>query len=1294
MKKILSLLVVFVLLFGAVPTARAASFDSAPVPNPVLPSDSVVNVGSSNPNITYSGGWSHEWCNLCIGNYQAFTNVVNSYWQYTFTGNHVGFYSNQYSNRGTVDVYIDDVLVGDEVDLYIETFVQPTVVFETDVTNGTHTIKVVTTGNKNPSSSDVYHSFDSLFYIKPLVDDANFKCVDVYPTNSCPDFDPHPGPYTQSSSSGDQSRVTVAIDCPAENPGCKNDYDVYYLMTWDYAWNAVHNSTVTVYEQIGSRSPSVQVAYPCGSGTGGSCSGVTEGVISAANVGTLFGGVTQNGTDQGYNFVSHVTITFSLFPISTCGEEYLSLTTDTFIIDPLIETPVGQPTDGQMYQTVENEVYKISISNQWNDGSTDRQDAAISWDGLTWAALDSFPAVCISQSATGGVSDYYITAESGTFYIRANDAPGAFANNVQGSPAFSYTIDLTSTATSTAPCESQYAFDEFADVVGFTGVPATSEAGVLGNNDSALVVGEWYVIKWAYGYWQDEGSPPDRTDLEYMMDNGWQDLSGGGGSAVWCESASGLEVLFQARSESIMLRVNNQTGTFSANTGTPYYTLYHSTFTRTPASCETSIQIGDLIEHKTVQGNQGNGDVFAFMVGGSTGYLNAGLTPGAWYVLETTDGPWWNAVLSATPTYDYGMAVAEGQAGSIGTWGPLENWTTAVCNVPIDTLGHRRVIFQMPAAGDLEWRLRVNDVGSFVTNQGSMSWDLYGATQYQVDPETGACDYSYDLNNVVDAGEVMANNEQGAPLDGLVAGELYAIKIVGTGYGWKESLLSSTTLYDTELSHNGGSEFYGPLPEGYPAGLCAETDGNDVTVYVRPGQNYNYRLRVKSDSYNNNTGKMGYAVYGATAGPSVENTCLNGWSLQAIDEFTWIDVRSEPGQILTTDNQRYEEFISLVPGRTYVVETPAGQGPWIDASGGASKWTTALSKDNGTTWNELGYDNPDIDCAVNNAIGHVWKARFTVQEGDLWKIRVNDTAGAFSDNGGNMAFKFYVLCEGMSCTGSLPNDSDNIPAISIQGGGNVCSMAVVRPGPLSLSEISSLGSYFGSWIQYANLSVLRYMAWCDKHTNMLTTFINSLGQREPFATINEWETNLTRVRQQIESYNWGSNAYENTSIFDQMDDGELQQWIYDHFFAQGDAIWNGGNLVSFGDGSLPESYDACTNSFTAILPSRLKPPICFVSSWFIESQASFWMQIIIDLMALVLLYETIKGALQDAIYMITGVKPWVKSTNRANWVTIDNYNGGAPTAPTTTGDQVAEELSKMLGGSYDRNADGSYRRTR
>jgi hypothetical protein len=182
-------------------------------------------------------------------------------------------------------------------------------------------------------------------------------------------------------------------------------------------------------------------------------------------------------------------------------------------------------------------------------------------------------------------------------------------------------------------------------------------------------------------------------------------------------------------------------------------------------------------------------------------------------------------------------------------------------------------------------------------------------------------------------------------------------------------------------------------------------------------------------------------------GQSLVNTCFSNQSLQSINEFEWIDVRSDQGELLLADTARYVEFTALVVGHSYAVEVPATSDRWTDGTTSDQHADTAISNDNGATWEPLNADTSIIDCAEHDTLENSYKAKFTMADGQIWKIRVNDTDGAFADNGGALGFKFYVLCDGMACTGSLPNDSvgsGSIPAVSIQGGGDVCQIAVVR----------------------------------------------------------------------------------------------------------------------------------------------------------------------------------------------------------------------------------------------------------
>lgn len=1116
------------------------------------------------------------------------------------------------------------------------------------------------------------------------------------PNDPMEPFEDH---YAFSSQALNPGALVEAHPVCSPFPQCTDGLEVYYLihinLSWGIGYSGYSDTTVThrvtIYEHTGLTNDIVYDT-PCGAGQAGACDYWLSGIITMEGEpswgnGTLrVGAVALDSPDVAIRDATlQYDIWFSTMPFEQCGDEFTQLVFDEYEIDPTIETPQGPPDDDQIYSTLPGEWYRLSVDGgPWNSGTNDYDDTEFSWDGVNWHPLDEQPINCLELTDEGTILGvYYLQAESTTFYIRVEDAPGAFADNYNNPDPMVYYIGIG--VYNTATCEDQYTYDDFEDVVGYTGVPGTDEDGVLANNaEIPLVVGEWYVLQWELNYWQDDGGP-DQIDLEYWDDNAnnWFDLAEGA-AVVWCISSDGLDILIQAHSEELIIRVNNVTGTFASNTGTPYYTLYHVAFTRTSEGCEQQYQIGTLIEHRVVEADKSGGEVFASIVGGSIIHLDDALTPGAWYVLDTTDGPWW--ALAMNPNYRYDMAVSEDNGA---TWGQLEEWLTPVCNVPLDTLGHRRVIFQMPSAGVEFWKLRVDAASGWFANQGEMEWDLYGAVKLENTLPDGSCDYTYDLENPVDLGEVQGNDGVGVTLDGLNPGQIYAIKIVGEGYGWQESLLGET-LYDMQISHNDGLQWYS-LPYDYPSSLCHEAVGDDLFVYVQPGENYVYKLRVDSETFNNNTGEMGYVVYPAEPGQSIVNTCLDGWSLQIINEFDWLDVRDEGGEVLSADTARYEEFIALVPGRSYLVETPAGQGPWgsFDALS-TQRWDTALSPDNGGTWEEISRDSVTVDCTDYNPVGHVWRAKFTVSEGEVWKIRVNDEAGAFANNTGNMAYKLYVLCEGMACTGSVPNDGD-IPAVSIQGGGDVCQLALIRPS--SVLEV-------GAWIQYLNLSVLRYMAWCPRHTNLLQTFMLKFREREPFATIQEMEQIGQEVQQEIEAYDWGENSASGESIYEMTDDGEFKTKVIDKIFGTSNerSIWEGGDVVDFDQTGLPASYYSCESAFVNAIPSGLRPGVCFASAYMIETSASFWFQLSIDIAAFFLAFTLTKNAVVDAVYLLTGVQLSTRVPRAEARKGLADAGEWDRTArehqDERARDETAEALARALGGNYSRNDDGSYSRRR
>ena len=105
---------------------------------------------------TYSGAWVTDANGIYYNNTCHVSNTINSYFQATFTGTQVSWYGLKNNDLGMATVYIDGVLAQDDIDCYSS---NPRAVFmlfnKTGLSNGTHTIKVVVKGTKNPSSNGV-----------------------------------------------------------------------------------------------------------------------------------------------------------------------------------------------------------------------------------------------------------------------------------------------------------------------------------------------------------------------------------------------------------------------------------------------------------------------------------------------------------------------------------------------------------------------------------------------------------------------------------------------------------------------------------------------------------------------------------------------------------------------------------------------------------------------------------------------------------------------------------------------------------------------------------------------------------------------------------------------------------------------------------------------------------------------------------------------------------------------------------------------------------------------------------
>lgn len=87
---------------------------------------------------------------------------------FAFEGTAVRWLASVGPNRGKANVYVDDVLVAEELDLYSEEMAYQVPVFETMLDLGVHTIKVVPTGTKRAEATFAAITVDAFQYIPSL----------------------------------------------------------------------------------------------------------------------------------------------------------------------------------------------------------------------------------------------------------------------------------------------------------------------------------------------------------------------------------------------------------------------------------------------------------------------------------------------------------------------------------------------------------------------------------------------------------------------------------------------------------------------------------------------------------------------------------------------------------------------------------------------------------------------------------------------------------------------------------------------------------------------------------------------------------------------------------------------------------------------------------------------------------------------------------------------------------------------------------------------------------------------
>lgn len=179
-------------------------------------------IDNSSSAITYSGsGWVQENSSDDYNGSVSKSGNVNDYAEFNFTGAIVKVAIRRDSDCGLVDIYLDNELVGFNVDTYSGTKQYQWIIYENNnIIPGNHTLKIQVTDRKNSLSSGYNVKLD---YIEYKDNDSG----DLYSYNPVSDAYVRGGSYA-ASNYGSDSKLYVKND--------SNDSDKYHsLLTFDFS---------------------------------------------------------------------------------------------------------------------------------------------------------------------------------------------------------------------------------------------------------------------------------------------------------------------------------------------------------------------------------------------------------------------------------------------------------------------------------------------------------------------------------------------------------------------------------------------------------------------------------------------------------------------------------------------------------------------------------------------------------------------------------------------------------------------------------------------------------------------------------------------------------------------------------------------------------------------------------------------------------------------------------------------------------------------------------------------------
>lgn len=1011
-------------------------------------------------------------------------------------------------------------------------------------------------------------------------------------------------PFVTFTNSAGTNVITSSLWTVHNGSGATKTFTVYFYQTITITWTS--SGTFNKLIQLNFDYPTNTMVVNGGTitlGTAASGSATTTFYGSYASVGPVNDGasstqfgmtVTSSGFSGGTQNIA-ASGSMSITRIDgNCDTNYQQqeIFEDNAIIDPLIETPVGSPTDNQKVTgvgIVDGTILRLQTTGgPWHDGTLDRFDTAFSYDGTTWFPIEDLVpgALCVVVDPVHPdllTIIFTYAGHTGDFYIRVDDTAGAFANNTQIS-ALMWSLASVVNVNATT-CGDQFTYDPGTDLV----VNGTLDAKLQSTTVStALTIGEWYVLTTSGGPWlaNEGGLNPDRYDMAAQnADGNWGTVGDAGWDASNCISADGnyRTVYFQADQTNLNLSVNDDHAggedaifIWGNNTGTLGYTIYHAAFNRFPETCETLFDTtsSDLILSGRIPANLPNGVELQIPYDKSTqkptdagkDYGGGTQLPVRYFMIDISGGPWYDGLI---PKWDVQI-----NDGSELGWTDLKDYGGGMiqpkCAVLLDNY-HYRVFFSASITNT--YRLRVKDPVNYVDNTGFMLYEWSTVNVKQVEqsgpPEASACDARFAHNPAANGSiHFLATNSDGVYVPGLTL-DSQDIAIETTDGPWLNNN-TGASLYDVGISDDNGVTWQNIWQ--FNGTQCYEQygDASHVMVFLSTARGHQYKVRVFDEDGNfaANTGSMGIRVYTTSVTNTMDQwtNCGDGYyalklieasdqnKLKASDVLLDIipfllDLGNPTGTaadavnllidgalhvpgIPSANGQGVRVGGQLLAGDQYAIQIYGG--PWYnDVTTDNPSFNVKMSADNAKTW-VAPEALPGVLCVLrigpHNSEGYV-RVYFTAQGGANYWIRVDDSS-MFLDNHGTMDYALFQVSQ---------QDATLYSPGNIDAWAEACTTPPSPPTtptpPSSSFDVPGWLGYLGylveripQWITYSIAELKFFFLWCPEDTAALKTVPNIFADREPFATVYSIIDTLNAINDAGKALNW-NNEFEPVSSF-------------------------------------------------------------------------------------------------------------------------------------------------------------------